>query len=282
MHQVSWYHDAVGCEYDTNREETRLERDDPIECAITLRYLRRYVPNAATVADIGVGGGQYSEALARRDCLVHLADVSLHLLDVAAARIEAAGLGRQIASARRASATDLSHLGEGCCDVVLLLGPLYHLITPEERDLAIAEAARLLRPGGLAFAAGINRLTCLRDVLRSGPDDFVRRRDFFEQLWIDGNLTAPDGQPATMHVTDVAEFRADLGRVFDEVVLVGVEAFASKSEGRLPYMQASPETRAAMLDIIGRAGATPEGLGVTSHYLYIGRKSAPAPTEVVA
>jgi len=211
MHQLSWHHDSIGREYDTNREETRLERDDPIEYAITLRYLRRHVPDRATIADIGVGGGQYSEALARRDCRVHLADVSQHLLNVAAARIEAAGLGRQIASIQRASATDLSHLEEGCCDVVLLLGPLYHLITPEERDLAIAEADRLLHPGGLVFAAGINRLTCLRDVVRSDPDDFVRRRDFFEQLWIDGNLTRPDGQPATMHVTNVAEFRAELG-----------------------------------------------------------------------
>ena len=282
MHQLSWHHNYVGREYDTNREETRLERDDPIEYAITLRYLRRYVPDAATVADIGVGGGQYSEALARRYCRVHLADVSQHLLDVAVARIEAAELGRQIASIRRASATDLSHLGEGCCDVVLLLGPLYHLITPEERHIAIAEAARILRPGGLVIAAGINRLTYLRDVVRSSPDDFVRRREFFEQFWIDGNLTRPDGQLATMHVTTVAEFRAELGNAFDELALIGVEAFASKSEGRVAYMQASPESQAAMLDLIERAGATLEGLGVTSHYLYVGLKSAPTPSGGVA
>ena len=85
---------------------------------------------------------------------MHLADVSQHLLDPAAARIESAGLDRQIASVRHASATDLSYLGEGCCDVVLLLGPVYHLITPDERHLAIAEAARILRPAASCLLRG--------------------------------------------------------------------------------------------------------------------------------
>jgi hypothetical protein len=136
---------------------------------------------------------------------------------------------------------------------------------------AVAEVARLLRSGGLIFAAGINRLTYLRDVVRSDPDDFVRRSEFFRQFWIDGNLIPPDGQRAMMHVTTVAELRAELGTAFEEMVFTGVEAFASKSEGRLAYLAATPSTQTAMLDQIEHAGTTLEGLGVTSHYLYIGR-----------
>jgi SAM-dependent methyltransferase len=261
----------VGREYDSNHEEDRLEREDPIEYAITLRYLERYVPDGVTVADIGVGGAQYSALLAKRGCRLHLVDVSQHLLTSAAARLRERGLAAQIVTVQRSSATDLSHLPEGCCEVVLLLGPLYHLLTPEERMRAVAEAARLLRPGGLSFAAGINRLTYLRDVVRTDPNDFVRRPDFFRQFWLDGNLTPPDGQPATMHVTTVAELRAELGTAFEEVVLAGVEAFASKSEGRLAYLAATADTQAAMLDLVEHAGTTSEGLGVTSHYLYVGR-----------
>lgn len=272
MSQLTAHHDYVGHEYDTNDEPVRLDRDGLIEYAITLRYLGRYVPDGATVADIGVGGGQYSESLARRGCRIHLADVSQRLLDTAAARLHAAGLGARIASCRRSSATDLSHLPDACCDAVLLLGPLYHLLTAAERLSAVREAARLLRPGGLVFAAGINLLTYLRDVLRDDPDEFARRRDFFAgQLWRDGNLTPPNGQPATMHVTTVAELRAELGVAFEEVVLAGVESFASKGDGAAGYRSSSPAAREALLDLVERTGATPEGLGVTSHYLYIGR-----------
>jgi SAM-dependent methyltransferase len=225
-----------------------------------------------TVADVGVGGGQYSKLLARRGCRLHLVDVSQHLLDTTVKPLTAAGLEAQIASVQRASATNLAHLPRACCDRVLLLGPLYHLIEAEEHRRAVREAARLLTPGGLVFAAGINRLTYLRDVVRSDPEDFVRRSAFFsDQLWRDGNLTKPDGQPASMHVTTVAELRAELSPPFEEVVLVGVEAFASKSEGATAYKQATPQTQAALLDLVERAGTTPEGLGVTSHYLYIGR-----------
>lgn len=39
---------------------------------------------------------------------------------------------------------------------------------------------------------------------------------------------------------------------------------------------------AAILDLIGRAGATLEGMGVTSHYLYVELKSAPTPSSGVA
>ena len=53
-------HDDVGCFYDQIDEATRLEAEDPIEYAITLRYLQRYIPDPVTVADMGVGGGQYS------------------------------------------------------------------------------------------------------------------------------------------------------------------------------------------------------------------------------
>jgi SAM-dependent methyltransferase len=265
------HYEYVGHGYDVSHEEDRLERDDPIEYAITLRYLERYVPDGVTVADIGVGGGQYSVSLAQRRCRLHLVDVSQHLLTTTEVRLQDRGLAEHIVTIQRASASDLSHLSAGCCDVVLLLGPLYHLLIPEERIGAVREAARLLRPGGLIFAAGINRLTCLRDVVRADPNQFVRRPRFFEQFWIDGNLTPEDGQPATMHATTAAELRAEVGTAFEEVALAGVEAFASKSEGRLAYLAATPLTQAAMLDQIEHAGMTEEGLGVTSHYLYIGR-----------
>jgi ubiquinone/menaquinone biosynthesis C-methylase UbiE len=273
MSQLTPHHERVGQEYALNNEELRLENEDPIEYEITARYLHRYVPKGVVVADIGVGGGQYSALLVRQGCRVHLVDVSQHLLDIVATRFRTQGLSDHIASIQHASATDLSHLSDESCDIVLLLGPLYHLMTAQDRQRAVREAARILRSRGLVFAAGINLLTYLRDVIRDDPEDFARRRAFFvDQLFRDGNLTPPGEHPAMMHVTTTAKLRADLAGAFEEVALIGVESFASKREGARAYLGASPEARDALLDLVERTGTTPEGLGVTSHYLYIGRK----------
>lgn len=42
-------------------------------------------------------------------------------------------------------------------DAALMAGPLYHLTDPDDRSLALREAARVVRPGGLVAAVAFNR-----------------------------------------------------------------------------------------------------------------------------
>ena len=56
-------------------------------------------------------------------------------------------------------------LPSGTADVVLLLGPLYHLTDARDRAKALGEAARILKPGGLLFAAAISRWASALDGL---------------------------------------------------------------------------------------------------------------------
>lgn len=42
-------------------------------------------------------------------------------------------------------------------DVVFVAGPMYHLVERADRDQALAEARRVLRPGGMLAVAAINR-----------------------------------------------------------------------------------------------------------------------------
>jgi SAM-dependent methyltransferase len=64
-------------------------------------------------------------------------------------------------------------------DVALLFGPLYHLATREDRLLALAEARRVVRPGGWVFAAAIPRfarhvvLTLAEGVPHPYPSDWI-------------------------------------------------------------------------------------------------------------
>jgi 2-polyprenyl-3-methyl-5-hydroxy-6-metoxy-1,4-benzoquinol methylase len=188
---VARHCDRGGFEY----ESVRLEQYSPVEFAMTSRYLDRWILDRSTVVDIGVGVGHYAELLARKGCLLHLVDISQKLLDLTANRLTAANLERQVSSVRQASATEVVGLENAIAEVVLLLGPLYHLCSLPQRQQAVREAARLLKPDGLVFAAGLNRMGYLRQLFRDVPERVLADRDFYRQLLQDGNLTPEDAPP---------------------------------------------------------------------------------------
>ncbi len=57
---------------------------------------------------------------------------------------------------------------DSSCDAVLMLGPLHHITERDERVRALAEAGRVLRPGGMVAAAAISKFLSLLDGLVSG------------------------------------------------------------------------------------------------------------------
>ncbi len=252
-------------------ETDRLEKYCPVEFGITCRYLERYVPNNAVVADVGVGVGHYAEFLARRGCSVCLVDISVELLRAARQRLERAGLGGQVQEVRRASATDLGWLTSGSLDAVLMLGPFYHLQELHERRQAVSEARRILKPQGILFAAAVNQLAYLRDLFREKPEEVLERAAFHTRFLKDGKLDPERAPPlGYAHLTNALEFRNLFEGAFEEVALVGTESFVSAWQSRLNELP--PDAREAWLDLVEETGKTPEGIGQSDHFLFIGKR----------
>ena len=115
--------------------------------------------------DVGGGPGVYAAWLALAGYRVHLIDpVPLHVeqaVAAAAARPDHP-FTAAVGDARRLDEPDASF------DAVLLFGPLYHLTERAERLAALAEARRVLRPGGLALVMAISRFASLLDGVRQG------------------------------------------------------------------------------------------------------------------
>ena len=153
--------------YEQGRERERLTRGGgTLELVRTQELLQRYLPPPpADVLDVGGGPGVYAAWLAQAGYRVHLVDpMPQHVAK--AAEAAAAQPGHPFT----AVFGDARQLGEGDAsfDAALLFGPLYHLTERAERVVALAEARRVLRPGGIAMVVAISRFASLLDGLRQG------------------------------------------------------------------------------------------------------------------
>jgi SAM-dependent methyltransferase len=147
---------VISAYYERAPEEARLKQGPfQLEEVRTRELIQRFaLPPPGVVLDIGGAAGAYALWLAEAGYSVHLLDRVPRL--VAEARRRSAAAARPLFSCRVVDARALDVPAE-TADVVLLLGPLYHLTDPGDRARALQEAARVLKPGGRLFAGAISR-----------------------------------------------------------------------------------------------------------------------------
>ncbi len=195
-----------------------------IEFERTRELVRRHLPEGPLrILDVGGAAGVHAEWLAVDGHQVHLIDpVERH---IERAREVANQLDHPFTCAfGDARALDES---DASVDVVLMFGPLYHLTERHDRVLALSEARRVLRPGGLCFVAGISRFASLFDGLVTGSLTDPR----FQEIVLDdldtGQHRNPEGVPgwfttAYFHHPDELEAEAREAGLLVET-LYGIE-----------------------------------------------------------
>lgn len=148
--------------YSKGHEKDRLASHQ-LERDRTLSILKRYLPKPpATILDIGGGAGAYAFPLTEMGYIVHLIDpVSLHIEQ---AKSHGNSTSIQLASYSVGDARCVE-IEDQFADVVLLFGPLYHLVDQTDRLKSLKEAHRLLKPNGQLFAVGISRYASFMDSL---------------------------------------------------------------------------------------------------------------------
>lgn len=141
-------------------EKNRLSNDNSgkLEFDMTMNILEKYLPENATILDIGGGAGVYSFELAKKGYKLYLSDLSEDLCNQAKERKEKEQVDN-IVSIDVVNAIDLSYYKDEYFDVILLFGPLYHLLEESEREKCISEVRRVLKKDGLVFASFIPYLS---------------------------------------------------------------------------------------------------------------------------
>lgn len=226
------------------------------------------------VLDVGGGPGRYSCWVARLGYEVHHIDpVPKHVDEARSA--STVQPDHPLASASLGDARSLD-VPDDSADVVLLMGPLYHLPSRADRIQALREAYRVLKPGGQLIATAINRFASLIDGLVSGYiDDPV----FIPIL--DGDLTdgrhlpetsTPEGYFMTAFLHLPEELESEIDEVgFRQETLISVQGpgeYATELDERL----SDPLRREQLLGLVRRVEAERTLLGLASHFVVIAEK----------
>ena len=136
--------------YENYDEEGRLlSRHGSVEFLTTMRYIDRYLRPGMRILEVGAATGRYSHTLARRGFRVDAVELVQHNVDIFNSLTQP---GEEI-TIRQGDARDLSCFDDETYDIVLLLGPMYHLFTEEDQRKALSESLRVLKRGGVLFAA---------------------------------------------------------------------------------------------------------------------------------
>jgi SAM-dependent methyltransferase len=221
-----------------------------------------------TVLDVGGAAGVYSAWLGSLG-------YETHLVDPVPRHVDQARANRAIASAAAGDARRLDW-SDDSFDYVLMLGPLYHLTERPGRLTALREARRVLRRGGVLFAAAISRFASLLDSLVRGFIDDPRFVPVLERDLKDGQHRNPTGDPnffTTAFFHRPEELKEEVNEagflVIELAVIEGVAWLARDFEARW----SDPVRRDQLLALCRAVEREPALLGLSPHLLIAARKA---------
>jgi SAM-dependent methyltransferase len=260
--------------YGQAKEERRLTVSvGRLEQIRTWEVMGRHLPPPPCgILDVGGGTGVYALPLAARGYRVTFIDpVPLH---VERARELSNAAQRPLASAEVGDARALP-MADATFDAVLMLGPLYHLIDRRDRVAALAQARRVLVPGGLLLSAYVSRFASACDGIQEG----ALRDATFAQV-VEGDLT--DGihrnptnrwewfTTAYFHRPDeIAVEIEEAGLRFDH--MVGIEGPGWVAPDLDRWLD-EPADRERLLSVLRRLEREPSLIGASAHILAISRR----------
>lgn len=257
------------------REWERLGRDafHRLELDTTLAFLKKHLPSVGRILDAGGGPGRYTIELARQGYRMVLLDLTPELLAIAESQIHEAGVEGQVDAIAQGNLVDLSRFADGSFDAVLCLGgALGHLEGEADRQKALTELVRVVRPGGVVCVSVIGRLAVLAEAPRYWPAT-IEPEAYRREAWRDGDDRLFAGKTYA-HFFLPEEF----GALVEEAGLeiserVGLEGLSSHFwEEVSALFTERPKAWEHWLETHYHYCTHPAVVGMSGHMLIIGRK----------
>lgn len=251
--------ERVNRTYDIFNEDARLNHSKAarVEFLTTVRYIEKYLKKGDKILDIGAGAGEYSLYFARNGYAVS----ALELADANIAAFRKKITSDDNIDLVQGNALDLSRYADNSFDIVLLLGPLYHLKNNADKLKCISEAKRVCKDDGKIFFAFIS-------------NDFVFLTEFeydvnyFSNGDYDKETFKLNDFPFVFHTVSAARGLLKDGgiNILHEVASDGASELLA---ARINEM--SDEDYAQYLRYHFYICEKPELLGMTNHLLFVGK-----------
>ena len=135
--------------YESYDEEGRLiSKHGMVEYLTTMKYVEKYLKPDMRILEIGAATGRYSHALAQKGYRVDAVELIERNIEI----FRHNTMEGEPVTITQGNAMDLP-FESNIYDITLLLGPMYHLFTREDKLKALSEAIRVTKKDGVIFAA---------------------------------------------------------------------------------------------------------------------------------
>ena len=175
--------------YNKFNEDKRLKtRHGRVEYEVTMHYISKYINELKldTIVDIGAGAGAYTvPLLSKADNIIAIDVVRYNLGRLKQNAGKVMSDYEDTLTCYKRDARKLRDIDDNISDMTLLLGPMYHLNTLEDRRKALEEAIRITKSGGVIFVAyimneyavlmhGFMEHTILGDIKNGDVDEYYK------------------------------------------------------------------------------------------------------------
>ena len=249
--------------YNKFNEEKRLNsRHGRVEFSVAIKYIEKVVGGRKNlkIADIGAGTGKYS---------AYLADMEHEVVAVEPVKKNLSQIKEKNENIKCILGyADKIKMPDEYFDITLLFGPMYHLISHEDKIKAINEAKRITKKNGYIFIMYLtNEYAFITYAIKEGN---------LRKCINDGNLSSSDfsiisdkdGLYSYVRLDEINRIKQESGLSRRKIIAVD-----GATDYIRPYInKLSEEDFKVYIDYIMSIAERPELLGASSHILDVLKK----------
>ena len=194
--------------YSNYDEEGRLlHRHGQVEYLTTMKYIHDILgeDKEKKILEVGAGTGRYSVTLAKEGYSVDAVELIEHNLKILRGKLD----GIEKICAVQGNALDLSRYKDESFDLTLLLGPMYHLYSEQDKRKALQEAVRVTKRGGhICVAYCMNESVIVQECFRYGDIKMYLEKNLLTDDF--HCISRPEDLFAMVRLEEIYELTEDL------------------------------------------------------------------------